>query len=199
MKPLYELALLFIFVIILVILFKNDIVALLISEGLLLAFFGMVLWCKYEMYIERREMQQQQQAVSKQAQPGSGSDVGGGVGGGSSGSGSGGDEDEVIEFGYDPQYFPSPAQVSRAYNDNTTFTDQHGEVRCLGGMNDRMSRQLQIRSRRDEQNDIAASKMTADTFRKYFEPELVSHSNRCWWEDNPELEHKMVRDGMRFA
>lgn len=188
MKPLFELALLFIFVIILVILFKDDLIALVISEGLLLAFFGMVVWYKYEMFLERKQLQsqqsQQQQPQQPQTQPQKQPEKS--------------DDDDVIDFGYDPRYFPSKEQVRRAYNDNTTYVGPNGQVRCLGGINDQFTRQLQIRSRRDEQNDIAASKMTADTFRKYFEPELVTHSNRCWWEDNPELEPRMQRDGQRF-
>jgi hypothetical protein len=195
MKPLFELALLFIFVIILVILFKDDLIALVISEGLLLAFFGMVVWYKYEMFLERKQLQsrqtQQQQQSTQQIQQQSTQQI-------QQQQPEKSDDDDAVDFGYDPRFFPSKEQVRRAYNDNTTYVGPNGQVRCLGGINDQFTRQLQIRSRRDEQNDIAASKMTADTFRKYFEPELVTHSNRCWWEDNPELEPRMQRDGVRF-
>lgn len=178
MKPLYELGILFIFVIILVLLFRNDLIALLISEGLLLAFFGMVVWNKYEMHLERQaQVQKQEPQPTPEAEPVMVND-----------------DDLADDMVYDRAYKPSKEAVARAYNDNTTYVGPNGSVRCLGSMNEQLTRQLQIRGRRDEQNDIAMSRRTADTFRKYLEPELVAHSNRCWWEDNPELEQRMKRD-----
>ncbi len=180
MKPLYELAILFVFVIILVILFKDDLVALLVSEGLLLAFFGLLVYTKYEMQLELQQKPTSKNPEAKSAPEPAPEPVN--------------EDDMAIEMSYDQAYRPSKAAIAKAYNDNTTYVGPNGQVRCLGSINEQLTRQLQIRSRRDEQNDIAMSRRTADTFRKYLEPELVAHSNRCWWEDNPELEQRMKRD-----
>lgn len=180
MKPLYELGILFIFIIILVILFKDDLIALLVSEGLLLAFFSMVVWNKYEIHLERKTKLSEQ--VTQADQVKQVPEV------------MKNDDDEVVDISYEQAYKPSKAAIAKAYEDNTTYVGPKGQVRCLGSMNEQLTRQLQIRGRRDEDNDIAMSRRTADTFRKYLEPELYAHSNRCWWEDNPELEQRMRRD-----
>lgn len=184
MRSSLELIVLFIFIIVIVLVFKDDLGHLLVAEGILIAFYGMLVQFKYEHRKRpKNKIAQPQAAPQAQIAQAPQAQIAPQI-----------DDEEKVELSYDEQYYPDQKMVARAYEDNTTFTDKNGEVRCLGGINDQMARQWQIRGRRDEQNDIAMTRTTADTFRRYFEPELVAHSNRCWWEDNPELEKRMKRD-----